>query len=86
MTMTSRIFAVLAAVSLVAAFALAALAPDGLNLGQGIALLDRDWLALAEPERGGFGLALGLGREAACSSARFGCCRRRSAWCSEVRR
>ena len=45
MTMASRILAVLAAASLVAAFALAALAPDGLNLGQGIALVDRDWLA-----------------------------------------
>ncbi len=42
--MTSRIFAILAAALLVTAFALAALAPEGLNLGQGIAVMDHDWL------------------------------------------
>jgi hypothetical protein len=43
-TVAARIFAVLAAVLLVAAFALAALVPEGLNLGQGIAAVNRDWL------------------------------------------
>lgn len=41
----ARIFAVFAAALLVVAFALAALAPDGLNLAQGIAVLDHEWLA-----------------------------------------
>lgn len=45
MSLASRIFAVFAAALLVAAFALAALAPDGLDLGQGIALVNRGWLA-----------------------------------------
>ena len=40
----SRIFAVLAAALLVSAFALAALAPDDLDLAQGLALMDHDWL------------------------------------------
>jgi hypothetical protein len=44
MIAASRIFAVLAAALLVAAFALAALAPEGWNLAQGIAVLDHDWL------------------------------------------
>ena len=44
MTLASRIFAVLAAALLVAAFALAALAPDDLNLAEGLALVNHDWL------------------------------------------
>jgi hypothetical protein len=42
--LAARIFAVLAAALLVAAFALAALAPDDLNLADGLALLNHDWL------------------------------------------
>ncbi len=42
--LASRIFAVLAAALFVAAFALAALAPDDLDLAQGLALVDHDWL------------------------------------------
>ena len=42
--LASRIFAVLAAALLVAAFALAALAPDDLDLAAGLALVDHEWL------------------------------------------
>ncbi len=42
--LASRIFAVLAAALLVTAFALAALVPDDLDLAQGLALLNHDWL------------------------------------------
>lgn len=42
--LASRIFAVLAAALFVAAFALAALAPDDLDLAQGINLVSHDWL------------------------------------------
>lgn len=42
--LASRIFAVLAAALFVLAFALAALAPDDLDLAQGISLLNQDWL------------------------------------------
>ena len=44
MTLATRVFAVLAAVLFVIAFALAALMPDGVNLAQGIARLNHDWL------------------------------------------
>ena len=44
MTLATRIFAISAAVLFVVAFALAALLPDGVNLAQGIATLNHDWL------------------------------------------
>jgi len=53
--LTARIFAVLAAALLVAAFALGALAPDGMNLGQGIALMDRTWLSWLTQHASGMG-------------------------------
>lgn len=54
MTLASRIFAVFAAGLLVAAFALATLAPDGLNLAEGIASLDHDWLVWLSQNTGGW--------------------------------
>ena len=46
----SRIFAILAALFLVGAVAIAALTPLGMTLGQGLMLMDGNWLAWMQRE------------------------------------